>query len=358
MIKNITEFLADLNSQLKEIEFNSCDVLLLNSILVSKDKGKYGKVISLNMLKKDCLSSIRTLSRYLKKLANYGLINVYHQYDQSDLVRTSSEIIVSHVLKLVASQELRGTERQRQLIRLANLGTYRYEVFQGDDMQGFTSHVHYGEVEIMRKLTPELVAKLPAQERSLFSIVYQEVKKQTEHEERKARTRERLEKARLANAFVKGCAQLWMKAQCQYGRMSIDKPIMPVWYSEEPRGLPSTAKKEYDELARAFLKYGGQKLGAAWLSICARETDLKDEFGKPKFDRERPHLLMSPDRKPSQFIKNLTSIFIDPTVEAYATQNGRIELEAHFPVDVLNYQGEDDPAAEIKITKRDSQDVG
>jgi hypothetical protein len=106
--------------------------------------------MSLQEFSKLLLSSTATVSRHLRKLANYKLINVYHQYDKDHKVRLHSMIEVSPLLLCWFYNDYSKVKDLKLIETFAGKGKQRLETYKDYVKQGFFSDVDFGSYELVR----------------------------------------------------------------------------------------------------------------------------------------------------------------------------------------------------------------
>ena len=304
-----------------------------------------GKLFGTVFIAKDLNLGRWVVTARLKVLAMFGIITVH--IGKSDAVsnhKLPCEIVINPVVeRLLTAKGCNAVEMQQVVNRLVRIGGVRAESLEA--LQGFKSHVPYGEDEPQRLLTDGATDDgVCAEERDLFGEASAETERAHRLETDKERAkREKAEMAARANKFIEVSAEIWQRGQIAYGRMNPAERVAPNWWAADPRQLVEVLRKEYKCLESMWMLYGTIRVGMAWRYFNG-QAPLKDAKDRVQFIPDIPHIQWSSlDKKPTHFAKHLNALFCDPVFRNWLEDEARLaKVRGDYGEELCAWEGNEE----------------
>jgi hypothetical protein len=295
-----------------------------------------GKLIAINAMAQRLNNSRGTCDRRMRLLAMFGFWNVV----RSEQIRAPYEVTVNPTVIRLIESRVPLVEVKQAITRLVRIGIVRAS--GAESLQGFRSHVAYGEREISTVLRDRTADdRLGDDERDLFAEATADAEKAHRLETDKERAkREKAKLAAKANRFIEVCAELWQRGQIAYGRMNPAERVAPNWWAANPKQLTDVLRREYKELESTWLRYGTMRVGMAWRYFNG-QAPLKDAKDRVQFIPDIPHIQWSSlDKKPTHFAKHLNALFCDPVFRSWMEDDARLaKVRADYGDELCAWQG-------------------
>lgn len=298
-------------------------------------------VASVRQLADELMMGRYTLTRRLQLLARYAVLKVETGIFETNGQRRASNRVLLNPLLLEALKD--GAERMSLVKALVAVGLWRGD--GGSDLQGFHSHVPFGNNEPVLKPGLKLSSDVGSE---LFNLAGEKAKEVPAEMAKRAKAAEREATRARHNDWVTRAGTLWTAAQVAAGRMKATDKAAPAWVLAQT----GTLKKERDELAKLLEAYGGMRTGMAWMYFCTQHAMLGPD-DKPIFRLDIPHVqYVSVDKKPTQFAKHFSAILGDKFFQKDEQDPVRQDRVRHYFGELATYMPaakEPTPVAAVPI---------
>lgn len=115
-----------------------------------------------------------------------------------------------------------------------------------------------------------------------------------------------------ADAFVAGCAGLWVDLRQRFGHGS----EAPAWAAKT---LTGAARQEQGDLRKVFATYGGTKAALAWMVFCGYDGAKLDSKGRREFDPDMAfRQYAGADKSPKLFARHIVQVLDVVRMKGYA----------------------------------------
>lgn len=304
----------------REIKLRLVFATLLGELMSEEwDTGPNGgKLCATGLVADNVGESYSTTRRMMMKMSKMGLVACVSSW-QSNRKRAPNEVFINPDLMTAYSSSVPLSKLIPMINKLADMYIERRDT--NVHVQGFSqeSQVEFGEYNQTLKQgatkASDLLGKIKA-----------------ENDEKAVEARRKREDnnqwRNLGKDFIGACADYWV---AQRGKQGFGSG-RPSWEGD-PKDLDSTSKRQNADLRKLFERFGGKRVGMAWMIFCASQPEI-DALGKRAMDMDSGYKqFTSPDKRPDQFAKYFDQICGTRFYQQFIKENEKlVKLEDYFGI--------------------------